>query len=53
MSHLIVGEVSAGQVGEGTAGGPGEDVLTLVGSGDPGLGQEGEELETTADNDTL
>ena len=53
MSHLVVGEVNAGQVGEGAAGGPGEDVLTLAGSVDPGLGQDKEELETTADNDTL
>ena len=43
MSHLIVGEVNAGQVGEGAAGGPGENVLTLAGSVDPGLGQDREE----------
>ena len=40
MSHLIVGEVSAGQVGEGAAGGQGEDVLILAGSVDPGLIQD-------------
>ena len=48
--YLIIGEVGAGEGGEGAAGRPGQDVLTLQGRVDAGLGEdeEGQVLEPEA-----
>ena len=48
VAHLIVGEVSASDGGEGAAGWPGEDVLTLPGCVDPGLGEDRDHISSPA-----
>ena len=47
-SHLIVGEVCAGDGWEGAAGWPGEDVLTLPGRVDAGLGEDRDHIPAPA-----
>ena len=46
--YLIIGEVGAGEGGEGAAGRPGQDVLTLQGRVDAGLGEDGEDAPGAA-----
>lgn len=47
-SHLIVGEVCAGDGGESAAGWPGEDVLTLPRRVDAGLGEDRDDIPAPA-----